>query len=168
MLMIPHALYKILLNVGLLATVDGYQQVVEIHEHVPPPSVRLNSEKNKIRMRRKRAHDVYEHSWCLPEHCPKAPVTGVVTRNPGTGRDGTGQAYKESSFEAEKAETQTETKGDMAVQERNGRSNQRIDSVTGEIFPGIIGAVCDHPLTTALQRKRGLCNRCYVEARASA
>ncbi len=65
-----------------------------IDEHVPPPSVRNNAEQSKVRMRRKRAHDAGQHHLCQPEHCPNAPVTdpvtSLVTRNPGTGRDGVG------------------------------------------------------------------------------
>jgi hypothetical protein len=56
-----------------------------IHDHVPPPGVRLNSEKSKVRMRRKRAHDVGDHSLCL-DSCPG--VTRNKTRNTGRNSDG--------------------------------------------------------------------------------
>lgn len=83
--------------VGLLTVLKtGEVKLSQIDEHIPPPSVRENSERSKIRMRRKRKHDNGDHSDCLPDRCPKAPVTGDVTRNTRTGQDGTGRAsYKE-------------------------------------------------------------------------
>jgi hypothetical protein len=81
-----------LLDVGLLEPVAGRLRLVEIHEHIPPPSVRLASQGAKIRKRRSRSHKDGDHSMCLPEHCPHASVTGDVTRDPGTGQDGTGRA----------------------------------------------------------------------------
>ena len=62
--------------------------VLTIDEHVPPPSIRNNAEQSRERMRRKRAHDAGDHSLCLPDRCPDAPVTGHVTGNSGTGQDG--------------------------------------------------------------------------------
>lgn len=71
-----------------------------VHDHVPPAGVRSNAEKSKVRMRRKRSHDAGDHSTCLPRYCSKAPanaqVTDLVTRNPGTGRDGTGRGVSAS------------------------------------------------------------------------
>jgi hypothetical protein len=60
-----------------------------IHEHLPPPGVRKNAENAKIRMRRKRAHDAGDHTICLPSCREAGLVTEIVTRNSGTGRDGT-------------------------------------------------------------------------------
>lgn len=86
---------------------DGRVKVAKIDEHIPPPSVRENSEKSKVRMQRMRAHKNGDHSLCLPERCEhvdldkatgeitttsQPPVTASVTRNTGTGQDGTGQA----------------------------------------------------------------------------
>jgi hypothetical protein len=76
---------------------DRNAQVVtvpRIHDHIPPPGIRQNAEKSKVRMRRKRAHEAGDHSLCLEEHCSHLGsvtplVTEGVTRNPGTGRDGT-------------------------------------------------------------------------------
>jgi hypothetical protein len=60
-----------------------------IHEHIPPPGVRSNTEKSKIRMRRKRAHDAGDHSLCL-DTCPvTGTVTDLVTGNTRTGQDRT-------------------------------------------------------------------------------
>ena len=61
--------------------------LVEIDEHIPPPSVRENAEQSKIRMARMRKHRNGDHSDCLPEHCESPTVTGVVTRNTRTGQD---------------------------------------------------------------------------------
>jgi len=64
-------------------------QLPRIHEHIPPPGVRANTEKSKIRMRRKRAHDAGDHSLCL-DTCPvTGTVTDLVTRNTRTGQDRT-------------------------------------------------------------------------------
>ena len=91
----PDRAVQDLLDVGLLERIDGWLRLVAIHEHIPPPGVRLNAQKSKVRMQRKRAHDAGDHSLCLPEHCPHALVTGDVTRNPGTGQDGTGRDLEE-------------------------------------------------------------------------
>lgn len=96
----PEASIGNLLRAGLLLEVSGGYRVVKIDDHIPPPSVRRNAENSKIRMRRKRAHDAGIHDECLQASCPLAPpdvqitsaVTQPVTRNTGTGRDGTGQA----------------------------------------------------------------------------
>lgn len=93
--------------VGLVVRqADGRVKVVRIDEHIPPPSVRENAERSKVRMQRMRAHKNGDHSLCLPDKCEHvavdqttgevtttdAPVTAPVTRNTGTGQDGTGQA----------------------------------------------------------------------------
>jgi hypothetical protein len=72
--------------------VDGRELVLlRIDEHVPPPWVRKNAEDAKVRMRRMRKHRAGDHSECLPEKCPDASVTEIVTGNTGTGRDGPGR-----------------------------------------------------------------------------
>lgn len=74
-----------------------------LHEHVPPPHIRNAAEASKIRMRRKRAHDAGDHSLCTTG-CPEVgSVTGLVTRNNGTGRDGTGKSFVRNENEAESA-----------------------------------------------------------------
>jgi len=77
-----------LLDAGLLEPDIGSIRIVEIHEHVPPPSVRQKAENDKIRKRRERAHKAGDHSLCLPDHCSHVTVpTSRVT----PGRDRTGQ-----------------------------------------------------------------------------
>lgn len=82
-------------------------KVSRIDDHIPPPSVRENSERSKIRMQRHRKHKNGDHSECLPENCEHAKekpavdtqtgeVTGPVTRNTRTGQDRTGQDYEAS------------------------------------------------------------------------
>lgn len=88
---------------------DNKVKVGRIEEHIPPPSVRENSSKTKVRMQRHRKHKNGDHSECLTEHCDQVSVntstgevTGVVTRNTGTGQDRTGQdkgSAQNSSFE---------------------------------------------------------------------
>lgn len=97
----PGAALSRLLDLGLIEMTGTGVRVLEIDDHVPPPSVREASEKAKYRMRRSRAHKEGNHSMCLPKYCDEAPasgdVTSDVTRNTGTGRDGTGQDYSEAS-----------------------------------------------------------------------
>lgn len=90
---------------GLIEMTSSGIRLIEIDDHVPPPSVRNKSELGKYRMRRSRAHRAGDHSLCLPKYCEDASpvssdvmrdVTRDVTRNPGTGRDGTGQDYNEA------------------------------------------------------------------------
>lgn len=103
----PDAALEHLAAVGLIEhQTDGRVKVAKIDEHIPPPSVRENSEKSKIRMQRMRAHKNGDHSMCLPGKCEHvvldeqtgevttttSTVTPPVTRNTGTGQDGTGQA----------------------------------------------------------------------------
>lgn len=99
----PGTALAALLSAGLLAALPGNDvKVVRIADHIPPPSVRKASEAAKLRKRRERAHKAGDHSSCLPENCDQAPgsppvdpvtgeVTVDVTRDIGTGRDGTGQ-----------------------------------------------------------------------------
>ena len=84
---------------------DNMVKVGSIDEHIPPPSVRQEAERAKIRKRRSRAHKDGDHSMCLPENCDKVKVntstgevtshvTRDVTSDIGTGQDRTGQDYK--------------------------------------------------------------------------
>lgn len=86
------ALMEIASVPGLIAVEGSAYRLLQITEHVPAPHIIQNAEKSKLRMQRMRAHKSGDHSICLPDHCPHAPVTGSVTRNTGTGRDGTGRA----------------------------------------------------------------------------
>lgn len=110
----PDKAHTNLVNVGLLVNLGKTFKLTQIDEHIPPPSVRENSEKSKVRMKRMRQHKVGDHSICLPDHCEQvglsaslAPaskvlgpaasqdipkdVTQSVTRNTRTGQDRTGQ-----------------------------------------------------------------------------
>jgi hypothetical protein len=102
----PDHAVRDLLDAGLLEKLaDGRLQLVEIDDHIPPPSVRLNSQNTRIRMRRKRAHQAGDHSMCLPDNCPHATATGGVTRgvtrNPRTGQDRTGMPKGNGSSKQE-------------------------------------------------------------------
>jgi hypothetical protein len=105
-------------------------RIVEIDEHVPPPSIRNNAEASKVRMARMRKHKNGDHSDCLSESCPQVPVTGFVTRNTGTGQDG--QLPEEQP--TEEAESVT----------RNGVGNASSNGVTSvwpeAVRPGSGGA----------------------------
>jgi hypothetical protein len=117
----PGRAIRDLLDAGLLEPDAGRLRIVEIHEHVPPPSVRQKAENDKIRKRRERAHKAGDHSMCLPDHCSRISVTSEVTRDLGTGRDRTGRQEEEVVDEP----------------------------------------VCDHPLETALEYQRRMCNSCW-------
>lgn len=98
----PEAALAVLRSAGLVLEHPGNDvKVVRIADHIPPPSVRKASEAAKLRKRRERAHRAGDHSSCLPGNCDRAPdsrpdeavkreVTSDVTRDIGTGRDGTG------------------------------------------------------------------------------
>ena len=135
----PGRAIRDLLDAGLLEPDAGRLRIVEIHEHVPPPSVRQKAENDKVRKRRERAHKAGDHSLCLPDHCSHVTVTGDVTRDPGTGRDGTGRLEGEGSSE-------------------------RIDRVTGEVISSSACSVCAKPLMNAHQQQQGLCNRYFTQA----
>jgi hypothetical protein len=105
--------------------------VLTIGEHIPPTYIRESAEKSKERMRRMRAHRNGDHSRCLPEHCPDATVqddvTAPVTRNTGTGRDGTGeeQQLREGSRARARAHTHAGAGADAPVLPRLRRGAGR-------------------------------------------
>ncbi|NRG40196.1 hypothetical protein HRK28_04610 [Rathayibacter sp. VKM Ac-2835] len=104
---------------GLIESSSTAVRILEIDEHIPPPSVRNKAEADKVRKRRSRAHKEGDHSLCLTDHCPLGkitPVTRDIVRDPGTGRDGPGP--KQVTFAEE-------TRDDV---------EDRTDSRTGEIF----------------------------------
>ena len=75
--------------------------VVHILEHLPTESQLARKEADRERQQRNRAHRRGDHSLCVPGgHCDVAngeppvvtrDVTANVTRDVGTGQDGTGQ-----------------------------------------------------------------------------
>lgn len=83
-----------LVDVGLLVATEGFFKVVQIEEHVVPPHLRDEARRaaQAERKRRERQHRKGIHDDCLPDHCDQVsrPVTRDVTRDVGTGRDGTG------------------------------------------------------------------------------
>lgn len=72
----PEAVLAALENVDLIEIEDKAVTVLEIDQHIPPPYIRDNVVKSAKRMRRMRRRKNDE------------AVTGDVTRNTGTGRDG--------------------------------------------------------------------------------
>lgn len=79
-----------LADVGLIAIEPGdkYRVVrIETDDHLPSDATRRRTEGNKMRQQRKRAHDKGDHSMCREE----SPCHASVTRDVGTGRDGTGR-----------------------------------------------------------------------------
>jgi hypothetical protein len=89
-------------SIGRVTVTRNEVTLPKIDEHIPPPSVRLESERAKLRMRRLRAHKANDHSLCLAkncEHAPDKPVTPVVTGNTRTGQDGTGPAVTGGNVE---------------------------------------------------------------------
>ena len=100
----PDRCHDELAAVDLLKTDGQSVTLLRIDEHVPPPWIRNETENARIRMQRSRKHKAGDHSACLPGHCPEAAVTDGVTRNTGTGRDGTGRDTNYSPTEEERAE----------------------------------------------------------------
>lgn len=100
-----------LVSAGLVEPVTGGFRLPHIAEHVPPEQVRNRADQAKLRQRRSRAHHAGDHATCRPDHCDDAaapvtphvtrdqahghafvtPAVTNVTRDTGTGRDGTGQ-----------------------------------------------------------------------------
>ncbi|WIA98037.1 hypothetical protein [Curtobacterium sp. MCBA15_004] len=67
---------------------DRYRLVrIESDDHLPSDATRKRTEGNKLRQQRKRAHDKGDHSLCRED----SPCHASVTRDVGTGRDGTGR-----------------------------------------------------------------------------
>lgn len=127
----PGAALSRLMDLGLIEMTKSGIRVLEIDDHVPPPSVREASERTKYRMRRSRAHKAGDHSMCLPKYCDKAPasgdVTSDVTRNTGTGRDGTGQDHSEAS-DTEKASLTEPSQSSSSLP----LIEEEVDPVTGQ------------------------------------
>lgn len=116
----PNVALDALASAGLLRLDEDRVHVLRIEDHVPPPSVRKNAEQTKVRMQRMRKHKNGDHSMCSPEKCPHAPgaVTGPVTRNTGTGQDGTGRALTgESSASASARNAPTAPTPDVTASE---------------------------------------------------
>lgn len=144
--------------VGLVVPEAGGFLLPRIGEHVPPPSVRKSTEATRERMRRSRAHKVGDHSLCLSGNCPDAldvtrdvtrnsaepeRVTSPVTRNTGTGRDGTGRDRQQRRAVTPSAD-QVES----------------VDQITGEVSTGWQDvnprcSVCHGPMPAAIARAEG-------------
>lgn len=140
----PEAAHANLINIGLLVSLGNAFKLTQIDDHIPPPSVRENSEKSKVRMKRMRQHRLGDHSTCLPDNCPEAgvvaaevspPVTGDVTRNTGTGQDRTGQVPRTSQPKQNQPPTHPPT----------GPSSRPVRS-----FPDCATPGCDGKLNQAL------------------
>lgn len=127
-----------LIACGLIHTqADGRIKVDRIDEHIPPPSVRENSAQSKVRMTRMRAHKNGDHSKCLPDNCEHVTVdtstgevTGVVTRNTGTGQDGTG------------ALDERELKEEVAVEEQAPLPSSPEPCFSCGARPAVVGSEC--------------------------
>lgn len=69
-----------LVNAQLVEIVAGGKyRIVHIGDHTPPPSVRKKTEADRLRQRRKRAHDNDDHHLCSVE--ADCRVTATVTRD---------------------------------------------------------------------------------------
>lgn len=82
----PDAAHAVLVKAGFI-TIDGTRvHVLEVEDHVPPPSAR---KKSTDRVRRKRAHDDGNHSLCQPRFCPLAsrPAGSAIADHPGNSPD---------------------------------------------------------------------------------
>jgi len=100
----PGAALAALTEAGLLAVAEGgYFRLTEVDSHLPSDATRRRGELAKERQRKKRAHDRGDHARCSISQCENAPARDEaanvtrdshadVTRDIGTGRDGTGRA----------------------------------------------------------------------------
>lgn len=97
----PAAALTELVAAGLLTDDGTTVTVVNVLDHLPTEASLKRTRQNRERQRRSRAHRNGDHSLCQPdggcEALGGAPagvtrdVTAHVTRDVGTGRDGTGQ-----------------------------------------------------------------------------
>lgn len=120
----PKAAMNEIYKAGMVTVHGSEVKLVRIEEHVPSPSTLAKTERDRIRKRRQRAHDNGDHSTCYRQRCehgvldeptPKrgksrvtshvteglgqshVTVTREVTRDVGTGRDGTGNQTRADS-----------------------------------------------------------------------
>lgn len=100
-----------LTRAGLLRNDGSTVTVVNIAEHIPSEAQLAKTAADRERQQRHRAHKKGDHSLCDPRNCDVlrggAPsvtrdVTPPVTRDVGTGRDGTGQARPRQGDSAER------------------------------------------------------------------
>ena len=88
----PAAALDRLAAAGLIEPRGTTVVVVQIGDHIPPPSAVA---KSTLRVQRHRLHAIGDHSLCLRSHCPDAPETRSETRSEteplGTGQDRTGR-----------------------------------------------------------------------------
>lgn len=109
--------------VGLVEPSTDGIRLARIAEHVPTLQTRNRTEQARLRQRRSRAHHAGDHAWCLPDHCDDAadpvtphvtrdqahghafvtPAVTNVTRDVGTGRDGTGKPTTQLQEQQEQA-----------------------------------------------------------------
>jgi hypothetical protein len=89
----PADVLAALITAGLLVGEGTDYRIVHIDDHIPPPHLRDEKRKSdqRERQQRARAHRIGRHDWCLDTASCRASVTGDVTRDPGTGRDGPGR-----------------------------------------------------------------------------
>lgn len=111
----PNQAVRNLADVGLVEIRQHDVKLNLIDDHLPPPSVRNRKEAQNQRKSRSRAHQVGNHSHCIPENCDRAPkreVTSDVTRDPGTGQDRTG---RDRSLDREGSSVQPQSVTDQPV-----------------------------------------------------
>lgn len=125
----PSQALDALAGAGLVVATEGGVKLPRIDEHIPPPSVRNQAANAAKRKRRSRAHRNGDHSECYTDHCDHAPpgngpaptgkpgpspapVTPHVTRDTGTGQDGTGRAWKEGGHTQDESRAQADSPAD--------------------------------------------------------
>jgi hypothetical protein len=155
----PDEAVRQLINAGFLERMGDKIRLLRIEDHVPDSSIRKKTEQAKLRKRRERAHKAGDHSMCTPGHCPDAPpatdamsrssapssrgshadvtrdVTPNVTRDVGTGQDGTGRALDEDTSTTSAEHADTAFGWDVAeIPTGDTAGLEQVDHDTGEMF----------------------------------
>lgn len=89
-----------LVDAGLLEIVlGGKYRVLAIDDHTPPPWVRKKTERDRNDKRRKRAHDVGDHTLCKKDApCVVTTVDTTVVSDSRTGQDRPGRDEKKDTL----------------------------------------------------------------------
>lgn len=164
----PEQALKWLNDVGLLAYDGGQYRVVNIEEHIPPPSMRDERRKERQRddKRRSRLHRAGNHTECIPGHCPHVS-TDVRLTSTGPATESAPEPESDRLSHAHSAPVTTEVSTDTGTG-RDGtvRDWQRESEVTvrdNESHPAAPDPDLPHrckSCSTAIRHRNALCKPC--------
>lgn len=163
----PEQALKWLNDVGLLAYDAGLYRVVNIEEHIPPPSMRDERRKERQRddKRRSRLHRAGNHTECIPDHCPHVS-TDTGTTSTGQATESTPEPESDRLPHAHSAPVTTEVSTDPGTgRDRTVRDWQREsevtvgDNETEPAAPDPLPHRCSS-CNARIQHRNGMCKTC--------